>query len=104
MDGLERTMGMAPWRQNSGELRFVELDVGVMAPDVAPTIRRRLYGRAGVQEYWLVDPEIDVVRVCRRDGDSFTRAEELSCQSGDVLRSALLPALDLPLTRIFRNT
>jgi Uma2 family endonuclease len=35
------------------------------------TIKRRLYERAGVSEYWVVDPEVDVVRVYRREGDSF---------------------------------
>ena len=67
------------------------------------TIKRRLYERAGVSEYWIVDPDIDVVRVYRREGDTFGRAIELSREAGDVLATPLLPGLDLPLVRIFRD-
>ena len=67
------------------------------------TIKRRLYERAGVSEYWIVDPEIDVIRVHRREGQGFGRAAELSRETGDVLRTPLLPGLDLPLARIFRD-
>jgi len=67
------------------------------------TIKRRLYERSDVIEYWIVDPDIDVVRVYRRSGDSFARPIELSREAGDVLMTPLLPGLDLPLTRIFRE-
>jgi Uma2 family endonuclease len=32
-------------------------------------IKRRLFERAGVQEYWLVDPELNRVKVFRRNAD-----------------------------------
>jgi Uma2 family endonuclease len=67
------------------------------------TIKRRLYERSGVSEYWIVDPDIDVVRVYRRTGDTFARPIELSREAGDVLTTGLLPGLDLPLARIFRE-
>jgi Uma2 family endonuclease len=67
------------------------------------TIKRRLYERAGVSEYWFVDPDVDVVRIYRREGDRFGRAVELSREAGDTLTTALLAGLDLPLTRIFRE-
>ena len=67
------------------------------------TIKRRLYERFGVTEYWIVDPEIDVVRIYRREGERLGRAIELSREAGDVATTALLPGLDLPLDRIFRD-
>ena len=67
------------------------------------TIKRRLYERGGVVEYWVVDPEIDVIRVYRRDRDAFARPVELSREAGDALTTALLPDLELPLERVFAD-
>jgi len=67
------------------------------------TIKRRLYERAGVLEYWVVDPETDVVRIYGRPPDGFDRAIELSREAGDVLTTTQLPGLELPLARIFRE-
>jgi Uma2 family endonuclease len=67
------------------------------------TIKRRLYERAGVSEYWVLDPMRDVVRIYRRDGQAFGEPLELSRASGDVLTTPLLPPLELPLARIFRD-
>jgi Uma2 family endonuclease len=66
-------------------------------------IKRRLYERAGVTEYWIVDPDVDCVRVYRRDDDAFGRAIELSREHGDTLTTPLLPGLEMPLARIFRD-
>jgi Uma2 family endonuclease len=67
------------------------------------TIKRKLYERSEVDEYWIVDPETDVVRVYRREAKGFGRVTELSREAGDVLTTPLLPGLDLPLSRIFRE-
>jgi Uma2 family endonuclease len=67
------------------------------------TIKRRLYERVGVSEYWVVDALIDVIRVYRRKDTGFGRPIELSRQAGNVLTTPLLPGLDLPLARIFRD-
>jgi Uma2 family endonuclease len=67
------------------------------------TIKRRLYERFGVTEYWVIDPDLDVVRVYRRSGDRFDRPIELSREANDVLTTPLLPEVNLPLARIFEN-
>ena len=66
------------------------------------TIKRRLYERDGVVEYWIVDPDLEVVRIYRRDDTGYGRPRELSRQAGDVLQSPLFPDLSLPLDVIFR--
>jgi len=66
------------------------------------TVKRLLYERAGVSEYWVVDPELDVIRLYRRDGERFARPAELSAEAGDVLTTTLLPGLALELVDVFR--
>ena len=67
------------------------------------TIKRRLYERMGVSEYWFVDPEMDAIRVYRREGDVFACVVELSASAGDVLTTALLPGLEIPLSRVLKS-
>lgn len=80
------------------------------APDLAieilsPSTRRRdqrlkrdVYERAGVEEYWLVDPERNLVEVCRRATGAFQ--EPLEYEKAQVLTTPLLPGLELPLDKI----
>ncbi|HVR98527.1 MAG TPA: Uma2 family endonuclease [Thermoanaerobaculia bacterium] len=64
-------------------------------------IKRRLYERAGVLEYWLVDPKRRTVTIFRRDGNGFGPAEALSGEAGDVLTTPLLPGLEIRVGEIF---
>jgi Uma2 family endonuclease len=67
------------------------------------TIKRRLYERVGVTEYWVVDPDLDVIRIYRRSGDRYDRPIELSSEAGDTLFSPLLPGLELRLAAVFKE-
>ena len=67
------------------------------------TIKRKLYERFGVEEYWVIDPEIETVAVYRRDGESYQRVLELAVERNDTLITPLLPGLQAPLARIFKD-
>ena len=67
------------------------------------TIKRRLYERGGVSEYWIVDPKIDAVRIYRRGPAGRARGMELSREAGDALTTPLLPGLELRVADIFKD-
>jgi len=56
-----------------------------------------------VSEYWVVDPELDIIKVYRRSGEGYARITELSREGNDVLTTPLLPGLEMSLSRIFRE-
>ena len=82
-----------------------ELVVEVGSPSTRrrdETLKRTLYENAGVSEYWVADPELDVVRLYRREGLRFMKPVELSAAARDVLTTQLLPGLELSLEDIFQ--
>lgn len=72
---------------------------------VDEVFKRHLYDRAGVAEYWIVDPELETVKVYRRgEGGGFAPATELAAERGEVLETPLLPGLALPLADLFAGS
>jgi Uma2 family endonuclease len=53
------------------------------------TIKRQLYDRSEVQEYWVVDPDANVIRVYVRRGGRFAKPV-----------ADLFPGLMIPLARV----
>ncbi len=66
-------------------------------------VKRRLYERTGVREYWLVDPDVNAVTVYRRaDGGSFPLVAHLTADTHDTLATPLVPGWSVTLARLFR--
>ncbi len=67
-------------------------------------IKRQLFERAGVREYWLVDPDRDRVQVFRRNAEgSLSQGDELTAAAHAALTSPLLPELSVPLDALFER-
>lgn len=64
-------------------------------------VKRSLYERIGVREYWIVDPELDRIKVLRARDGRFERVAELSLDRGDSLESDLIPGLRIDLATVF---
>jgi len=76
----------------------------------SPTTRRRderlkreLHERSGVSEYWIVDPDLDLIKVFRLVEGRYAAPLELPLERGDVLTTPLLPGFALPLAEVFRD-
>ena len=81
-----------------------DLAVEILSPSTRRTdeiTKRKLYERFGVAEYWVVDPELDTVKIYRRRGASFERVAELTAEAADVLTTPLLPGWSMPLGEVF---
>ncbi|HZF12237.1 MAG TPA: Uma2 family endonuclease [Thermoanaerobaculia bacterium] len=65
------------------------------------TLKRHLYERFGVLEYWLVDPDSKTVRVYHRLGARFLAPQEFSAAAGDLLTTPRLPGFEIRVSEIF---
>lgn len=64
-------------------------------------IKLHLYERHDVGEYWIVDPDLETVKVLELTGGGYRRTAELSAEAGDVLSSARIPGFDVEVARLF---
>ena len=81
-----------------------DLVVEILSPTTRRTdekIKRRLYERFAVAEYWVVDPDLDSITIYRRTGDALARVAELTTEAGDALTTPLLPGFSASLADIF---
>ena len=79
-----------------------DLVVEVLSPGTRKRdrfIKAKRYARFGVREMWIADPDKKAVEVHVNAGGVFQR--EALYTGDDVLRSPLLPGLEVPLERVF---
>jgi Uma2 family endonuclease len=93
-----RTFEASPW------IRGVpNLVVEVASPSTRrrdQTTKRALYERFGVDEYWLVDPDERSILVLRLRDGVYEEAARVRGE-GDVLRTPLMPAMELEWGVVF---
>ncbi len=79
-----------------------DLVVEILSPATAErdrSYKRTLYARAGVREYWLVDPESHAVEVLVLGGKGFRKKAHYA--RDETLESPLLKRLSVPLREVF---
>ena len=65
-------------------------------------VKRQLYDRGGVREYWMVDPEAQAVTVHHRSRDGRFVLREVLAKSSEALTTPLLPGFVISLEKLFR--
>lgn len=62
-------------------------------------VKLNLYQRAGVREYWMVDPDNESVQVFTLDGDALKIREDYGCE--DVAKVNVLDGCFIELSKVF---
>jgi Uma2 family endonuclease len=66
--------------------------------------KRDLYARAGVREYWMIDPDANTITVFRRTAEGeFPAAATLHAPTAASLTTPMLPGFELELPHYFRE-
>ena len=66
-------------------------------------VKRDRYAHFGVREYWIVDPELETIKVMELGATGYEAPRELALERAERISSSVLPGLDLPLDQIFTD-
>ncbi len=64
-------------------------------------IKRKLYERFGVREYWIIDPDLDTIKIHRKGQDGYTRPGTLTREHDHQVTTPLLPGFHVALAELF---
>ena len=79
-----------------------DLVIEILSPSTRPRderLKRDLYERVGVEEYWLIDPDTDTLTVYRSQDARFVPPETFEASA--IVSTPLFPGFELPLAPVF---
>jgi Uma2 family endonuclease len=82
-------------------LLVVEVSEGSLAYD--RSVKARIYARAGIPEYWILNTKEACAEVCRDPHPAAGRYRTaFTVKSGETLTASTVPELELPVAALFR--
>lgn len=91
-----------PHKSNGQVIGIPVLVIEILSPSTArrdKVVKRALYERVGVKEYWLVDPSNEIVDIMVHDGARFGPLQ--SYGQGDIIESTMLPGIAIEVKSVF---
>ena len=83
-----------------------DLVIEILSPGTRKTderTKRDRYARFGVREYWIVDPELETIKVLELGAAGYAPPRECARERGERVSSPLLPGLEIPLDQVFAD-
>ena len=81
-----------------------DLAIEILSPSsrrIDEGLKRKRYDLFGVTEYWIVDGELELVKIYRRTGPAFERVAEIDTETGGTIATPLLPGFAMDVAAVF---
>jgi Uma2 family endonuclease len=81
-----------------------DLIVEILSPSTArrdAVLKKALYARSGVREYWIVDIDFEIVDVCRLGADGYDAPSRHD--TGGTIVSTVVSGLEIAVAEVFRD-